>query len=189
MSVNPSNQHKTTTKRDRSSQGQKQAQFLASCAYEKHTFWGEQKGFLYHSVMEDYFTGFILHCQGWTSVLCNPSMPAFMGNATTNLNDTLVQGIRWNSGLLEVTLSRFCPFIYGLSRMSLLQTMCYGYFSLQPFYSLPVWCLAVLPQLCLLNDIPIYPKVITYTIPYVSLCFRTSFLKSIGLVLMLSFQY
>uniref|UniRef100_A0A2P2K267 Cellulose synthase-like protein n=1 Tax=Rhizophora mucronata TaxID=61149 RepID=A0A2P2K267_RHIMU len=42
MSVNPSNQHKTTTKRDRSSQGQKQAQFLASCAYEKHTFWGEQ---------------------------------------------------------------------------------------------------------------------------------------------------
>lgn len=121
-------------------------------------FW-KQIGFLYHSVVEDYFTGFILHCKGKTSVFCNPSKPAFLGSSTTNLNDLLVQGTRWNSGLFEVTLSKFCPFIYGLSRMPLLQTMCYGYLAFQPLYFLPLWCLATLPQLCLLNGIPIYPQV------------------------------
>lgn len=118
-----------------------------------------QIGFLYDSVVEDYFTGFILHCRGWRSVFCNPQKPAFLGNATTNLNDTLIQGTRWNSGLLEVFLSRFCPIFYGLGRMSLLDCMCYAYFSAQPLYGFPVWILAIVPQLCLLNGIPIYPKV------------------------------
>ena len=119
----------------------------------------DQIGFLYNSMVEDYFTGFLLHCKGWNSVLCNPSRPAFLGTATTKLNDTLVQGTRWNCGVLEVTLSKFCPPIYGLSRMSVLQTMCYGYYALQPLFSLPLWCFATVPQLCLLNGIPIYPKV------------------------------
>ncbi|KAI9196272.1 hypothetical protein LWI28_022459 [Acer negundo] len=57
-------------------------------------------------MVEDYFTGFLLHCKGWNSVLCNPSRPAFLGTATTKLNDTLVQGTRWNCGLLEITLSK-----------------------------------------------------------------------------------
>lgn len=118
-----------------------------------------QIGFLYHSMLEDYLTGFILHCNGWNSVFCNPSRPAFLGTATTKLDDALVQGTRWNCGLLEVTFSKFCPPVYGLSRMSVLQTMCYAYYSLQPLYSLPLWCLATVPQLCLLNGIPVYPKV------------------------------
>lgn len=102
---------------------------------------------MFNSMVEDYFTGFILHCKGWKSILCNPSRPAFLGSATTNLNDALVQGTRWNCGLLEVTFSKFCPPFCGLSRMSLLQTMCYGYFSFQPLHSLPLWCLATVPQL------------------------------------------
>lgn len=115
---------------------------------------------MYNSVVEDYFTGFKLHCKGWKSVFCNPPRPAFLGTATTKLNDTLLQGARWSCGVLQVALSRFSPLIYGLlSRMSLLQTMCYAYLSLQPLYSLPIWCLATIPQLCLLNAIPLYPKV------------------------------
>ncbi|KAK4857331.1 hypothetical protein QYF36_026982 [Acer negundo] len=51
----------------------------------------DQIGFLYNSMVEDYFTGFLWHCKGWNSVLCNPSRPAFLGTATTKLNDTLVQ--------------------------------------------------------------------------------------------------
>lgn len=112
------------------------------------------------SLLEDYFTGFNLHCEGWKSIFCNPPRPAFLGTATTKLNDTLLQGSRWNCGALQVTFSRFCPLIYGLkSRMSLLQRMCYVYLSLQPFYFFPMWCLATIPQLCFLYGIPLYPKV------------------------------
>ncbi|KAF3644071.1 putative cellulose synthase-like protein E6-like isoform X2 [Capsicum annuum] len=137
-----------------------EAKFLASCTYEQDSQWGEEIGFLYHSVVEDYFTGFILHCKGWKSVFCNPSRPAFLGSTTTNLNDTLVQGTRWNSGLMEVLFSRFCPLVYGLkSRMPLLECMCYAYLAAQPLYCFPAWVLAIIPQLCLLNGIPIYPKV------------------------------
>ncbi|CAK7327210.1 unnamed protein product [Dovyalis caffra] len=157
MSVHKIYQHSAIKYTESSSKLQQEAQFLASCIYEKNTLWGEEMGFLYHSVVEDYFTGFILHCKGQTSVFCNPSKPAFLGSSTTNLSDLLVQGTRWNSGLFEVTLSKFCPFIYGILRMPLLQTMCYGYLALQPLYFLPLWCLATLPQLCLLNGIPMYP--------------------------------
>ena len=119
-----------------------------------------QIGFLYNSVLEDYFTGFILHCKGWNSIYYNPPRPAFLGIATSNLNDTLVQGRRWYCGLLQITLSRFCPPIYGLLRMSFLESMCYSHLALLPFASFSLWCLATIPQLCLLNGIPIYPKVI-----------------------------
>ena len=119
-------------------------------------------GFSYQSVSEDFFTGFILHCKGWTSTYFDPSRPQFLGTSTTNLNDVLIQGIRWASGLIDVSISRFCPLLYGPSRMSLLLSMCYGEMSLFPLlYCLPLWCFATLPQLCLLNGIPLYPEVTT----------------------------
>ncbi|WCJ23963.1 cellulose synthase family protein [Euphorbia peplus] len=156
---------------------------LVTCAYEEHTLWGEQVGFLYESVVEDYFTGFMLHCKEWTSILCDPPRPAFLGSGTTNLNDTLIQNTRWNCGLMEVMLSRFCPLIYGLSRMPLIQTMCYGYFVLQPLYSLPLWCFATLPQLYLLNGISIYPKVSSSSFSVLSFLFLASLLKHLQEVL------
>ncbi|XP_059632394.1 cellulose synthase-like protein G2 [Cornus florida] len=160
-----------------------QAKYLSSCTYEEETQWGQQVGFSYKSVVEDYFTGFILHCKGWNSVYCNPSRPAFLGCATTNLNDSLIQTTRWNSGLLDVGFSRFCPLIYGLSRISILESMCYGYFALQPLYCLPLWCLATIPQLCLLNGIPIYPKVSSPWFIILSFIFLSSHLKHLWDVL------
>ncbi|KAG5560311.1 hypothetical protein RHGRI_003564 [Rhododendron griersonianum] len=158
----------------------KETQFLASCAYENETKWGEEAspghislaftnciwvGFLYLSVVEDYFTGLVnLHCKGWKSVYCDPVRPAFLGAGTTNLNDVLVQSTRWSSGLVEVALSRFCPLIYGPKKMSALQTLCYGELAFFPFYFLPLWCFATIPQLCLLNDIAVYPEVVTQEI-------------------------
>ncbi|XP_077229062.1 quillaic acid 3-O-glycosyltransferase CSL1-like isoform X2 [Tasmannia lanceolata] len=137
----------------------REALILASCNYEKDTKWGEQIGFLYDSVVEDYFTGFHLHCRGWTSVYCNPLKPSFLGTSPTNLNDCLVQNKRWGSGLLQVSFSRFCPLTYGVFRTSLLQSMCYGSMSLQPLSSFFVLCYAIVPQLCLLHNISLYPKV------------------------------
>ncbi|KAL0348973.1 UNVERIFIED_CONTAM: Cellulose synthase-like protein G1 [Sesamum angustifolium] len=37
-----------------------------------------QVGFRYISVVEDYFTGFIMHCKGWISVYFDPSKPALI---------------------------------------------------------------------------------------------------------------
>ncbi|WJZ87260.1 hypothetical protein VitviT2T_006656 [Vitis vinifera] len=156
---------------------QQETQFLASCSYEEHTKWGEEIGFLYNSVLEDYFTGFILHCKGWNSIYYSPPRPAFLGTATSNLNDTLVQGRRWYCGLLQVTFSRFCPPIYGLLRMSFLESMCYAHLALNPFSSFCLWCLATIPQLCLLNGIPIYPKASDSWFVIFSFVFFSSLLK------------
>ncbi|KAF5466008.1 hypothetical protein F2P56_015967 [Juglans regia] len=138
---------------------QKVTQLLASCSYETNTKWGKEVGFLYDSVVEDYFTGFRLHCDGWTSVYCDTSRPQFLGSGTTNLNDVLIQGTRWSSGLIDVGFSKFCPLIYGPTRISILGSMCYGELAFFPLYCLPLWCFATIPQLCLLNGIPLYPKV------------------------------
>ncbi|XP_059446004.1 probable cellulose synthase A catalytic subunit 8 [UDP-forming] [Corylus avellana] len=138
----------------------KETQFLASVAYENDTKWGKEVGFLYDSVTEDLFTGFMLRCKGWTSVYCDPLRPQFLGSGITNLNDLLSQGTRWSSGLVEVGLSKFCPLIYGPPRISLLESMIYGDLTFFPLiYFFPLWCFATIPQLCLLDGITLYPKV------------------------------
>ncbi|KAK8988090.1 hypothetical protein V6N11_065689 [Hibiscus sabdariffa] len=141
-------------------------------------------GFVYNSVIEDYLTGFTLHSKGWKSVFYNPPRPAFLGTATTKLNDTLLQGARWNCGVLQVTFSRLCPLVHRLtSRMSLLQRMCYVYLSFQPLYFFPMWCLATIPQLCLLHAIPLYPKASSSLFMVFSYIFVMSQLKHLEEVL------
>lgn len=126
---------------------------------------------MYHSLVEDYFTGFKqLHCKGWRSVYLNPERPQFLGTSTTNLNDSLVQGTRWSSGLVQVAISKYCPLIYGPPRMSLLESMAYADLGMFPLLNcLPLWCFATVPQLCLLHGIPLYPEVIHMLFEYITL--------------------
>ncbi|KAF4348123.1 hypothetical protein G4B88_008811 [Cannabis sativa] len=154
------NQKKPNTAkiRDSSNTLLQESKFLASCTYGSETKWGQDIGFLHYSVAEDYLTGFTLQSKGWTSVYLSSSTPQFLGSGVTNLNDLLTQGIRWSSGLVEVGISKFCPFVYGPSKMSFLEKMSYGYLSLFPLYFLPLWCFATVPQLCLLSGIPMYPE-------------------------------
>ncbi|KAK8623770.1 hypothetical protein V6N13_065133 [Hibiscus sabdariffa] len=122
--------------------------------------------------------------KGWKSVFYNPPRPAFLGTATTKLNDTLLQGARWNCGALQVTFSRLCPLFHRLtSKMSLLQRMCYVYLSFQPLYFFPMWCLATIPQLCLLHAIPLYPKASSSLFMVFSYIFTMSQLKHLEEVL------
>ncbi|KAI3756753.1 hypothetical protein L1987_56576 [Smallanthus sonchifolius] len=132
---------------------------LASCEYEDGTKWGNEVGFRYFSVTEDFITSITIHCKHWFSVYYMPSRPSFMGSCTTNLNDLLIQGTRWTAGLMEVGLSRFCPLIYGPSRMPILQSFCYAWLALYPIGFISLWILATIPPLSLLNDITVYPKV------------------------------
>ncbi|QHN95776.1 Cellulose synthase-like protein [Arachis hypogaea] len=59
-------------------------------------------GFLYGTVCEDVHTGFMLNCNGRNSVFCDSAKPQFLRNSTTNLNELLIQGTRWGSGLLDI---------------------------------------------------------------------------------------
>lgn len=154
--------HKPSVSKDGNSLSaiqRQETQLLASCSYENQTKWGKEVGFLYQSVLEDYLTAFTMHCRGWTSVYCNPSKPQFLGSGVTNMNDMLVQGTRWSSGLFDVAISKFSPLIYGPLRMSILESFCYAYLAYFPLYFISVWCFGIIPQLCLLNGIPLYPKV------------------------------
>lgn len=115
---------------------------------------------MYFCLVEDYFTSLTLHCKGWSSVYLNPARPQFLGTATTSLSDLLVQGTRWSTGLIQVGLSMFCPLIYSLStKLSVLGSMAYAWLALFPLYFIPLWCFGIVPQLCLLCGIPLYPEV------------------------------
>ncbi|KAK4855993.1 hypothetical protein QYF36_013042 [Acer negundo] len=135
------------------------AQRLASCAYEANTNWGKEARFSYGCMLESTFTGYLLHCRGWTSVYLYPKRPCFMGCTTIDMKDAMVQLMKWNSELIKVGLSKFSPLTYGVSRMSILQSMCYGYFTLQPLLSVALLLYAIVPQLCFINGTALYPKV------------------------------
>ncbi|KAI8009677.1 Cellulose synthase-like protein G2 [Camellia lanceoleosa] len=166
----------------------KETQILASCDYENQTKWGKEVGFLYFSVVEDYFTDFInLHGKGWISVYCDPARPAFLGSGTTNLSDVLVQSTRWSSGLIEVVISRFCPLLHDPKQkekqMSVLERMCYAELAFFPFDFIPLWCFATIPQLYLLNGIPLYPEVSSWYFIVFSFIFLSSQSKYIQEIL------
>ncbi|XP_028055210.1 cellulose synthase-like protein G3 isoform X1 [Camellia sinensis] len=135
-----------------------EARNLASCTFEKGTTWGREIGYSYDSLLESTFTGYLLHCKGWKSVYLYPKRPCFLGCTTIDMKDAMVQQRKWSSGLVQVGLSKFSPLTYGLSRMSILQSMCYGYFTFVSFHSLAFLLYATIPQLCLLTGIPVYPK-------------------------------
>ncbi|XP_052209370.1 cellulose synthase-like protein G3 isoform X1 [Diospyros lotus] len=137
------------------------AQHVASCKYEEQTNcnWGAKLGFRYGSLVEDYYTGFRLHCEGWKSAFCNPKRPAFIGDAPITLVDALNQARRWNVGLLEVAISKYCPLTFGVKSMGLLMGLCYAYYAIGPILSIPITIYAFLPQFALLNGISIFPEV------------------------------
>ncbi|KAK6161367.1 hypothetical protein DH2020_004748 [Rehmannia glutinosa] len=116
-------------------------------------------GFRYFAVVEDVFTGFNLHCDGWISVYIEPSRPCFLGASPITLSELLVQHMRWNVGLNQIAMSSFSPLLYGPLRMSISQSMCYAEFAHSPLYFLSLYILALIPQLCLLRGIPLYPQV------------------------------
>ncbi|GMQ05838.1 hypothetical protein CsSME_00050692 [Camellia sinensis var. sinensis] len=116
-------------------------------------------GFRYGSLVEDYYTGYRLQCEGWKSVFCHPNRAAFLGDVPINLNDVLSQTKRWCVGLLEVGFSKHSPVTFGSKAMGPLMGLCYAHYAFWPIWSIPITIYAFLPQLTLLNGISIFPKV------------------------------
>lgn len=116
-------------------------------------------GFIYFSVVEDNITGEFLHCRGWKTVWIDPPRPCFLGSCPTNLSDMMVQQARWGLGLMQISLSKYCALVYGRGKMPILQRMCYTAGTVDPIYVIPFYIISIVPQICLLNGISLYPKV------------------------------
>lgn len=118
-----------------------------------------QIGFRYGSLVEDFYTGYWLHCSGWKSVFCNPTRPAFLSEMPIALNDVLTQTKRWNVGLLEVALSKYSPLTFGTRFIGRFMAHCYSYYAFGPTWSFPIAVYALLPQITMLNKVSVFPKV------------------------------
>ncbi|KAL6280626.1 hypothetical protein ACE6H2_017507 [Prunus campanulata] len=93
------------------------AHHVAGCNYEKNTTWGLKIGVRYGSLVEDFFTGYQMHCEGWKSIFCHPDRAAFYGDAPMKLVDVLNQNKRWSIGDLEVAFSKHSPITHGTRAM------------------------------------------------------------------------
>lgn len=135
------------------------AEHVAGCRYEERTGWGSKLGFRYGSLVEDYYTGYRLQCEGWRAIFCHPNRPAFLGDVPIALGDVLNQTKRWSVGLYEVAFSKYSPVTFGIRSMGLLMGLCYAQYAFWSLWSIPVIIYGVLPQLTLLHGISIFPKV------------------------------
>ncbi|XP_047256787.1 cellulose synthase-like protein G2 isoform X2 [Capsicum annuum] len=132
---------------------------VASSNYEHNTGWGTKMGIKYGTLVEDIYTGYMMHCDGWNSIFCNPERPAFLGEVPINLEDALNQVKRWSFGHLEVLSCEYSPLTFGTKALGLLRANCYIHYVLWPIWCIPVTLYACVPQLSLLNNISIFPKV------------------------------
>ncbi|RVX04108.1 Cellulose synthase-like protein G3 [Vitis vinifera] len=136
------------------------AHHVADCNFEKQTKWGTEMGLRYGSLVEDFYTGYLLQCKGWKSIFCNPKRPAFLGNSPINLHSILNQIMRWSVGLLEVAFCRYSPITFGVKSINPLTGLCYAHFAFWSIWSIPITIYAFVPQLALLNYASIFPKML-----------------------------
>ncbi|GMN73959.1 hypothetical protein TIFTF001_053096 [Ficus carica] len=132
---------------------------LASCSYEKGTQWGKEMGLMYGCPVEDIVTGLAIQCRGWKSAYYNPERSTFLGLAPTTLEVGLVQHKRWSEGMSQIFLSKYCPFTYGHGRIKLGAQMAYSIYLLWAPFSLPTLYYVIVPSLCLLKGISLFPEV------------------------------
>ncbi|EOY11992.1 Cellulose synthase like E1 isoform 3 [Theobroma cacao] len=143
------------------------SRFLASCTYEENTQWGKEIGLKYGCPVEDVITGLSIQCQGWQSVYFNPPRNAFLGVAPTTLPQTLVQHKRWSEGDFQIFLSKYNPAWFAHGKISLGLQMGYCCYFLWAPNCLPTLYYSIVPSLCLLRGISLFPQCSTpWFIPY-----------------------
>lgn len=118
-----------------------------------------QMGYKYGSVAEDFFTGLRLQYEGWRSIYCNPDRPAFLGDAPISFMEMLIQQKRWCIGLYQVGISKYSPLTFGIKTLGPLPALCYSNYAFWAIWGIPITVYAFLPQLALLNNLSIFPKV------------------------------
>ncbi|KAI3710667.1 hypothetical protein L2E82_40456 [Cichorium intybus] len=152
-------QSKTRSQSIKSNEALDRANEVARSDFEAQTEWGSKLGYRYGSLVEDFYTGYRLQCEGWKSVFCSPKRPAFLGDAPMNLHDLLNQTQRWSIGVLDMMFSSHSPINYGFKTLPFLQTLCYLHYAFWPIWFIPLVIYSILPQLALIHSFPIFPKV------------------------------
>nr|XP_016451412.1 PREDICTED: cellulose synthase-like protein E6 [Nicotiana tabacum] len=154
---------------------------VANCSYEEGTQWGKQMGLMYGCPVEDIITGLTIQCRGWKSVYYNPSKPAFLGVAPTILDVALVQHKRWSEGLFQIFISKYCPFIYGHGKIKLAAQMGYCIYLLWAPVSVPTLFYVLVPSLCLLHGVSLFPEVSSlWFLPFAYVLFTLKFVYSLA---------
>ncbi|XP_043690390.1 cellulose synthase-like protein E1 isoform X2 [Telopea speciosissima] len=148
---------------------------LADCSYDDNSQWGKQIGVKYGCPVEDVITGLTIKCRGWKSVYFYPTQKAFLGVAPVTLDQMLVQHKRWSEGHLQIFLSRDCPLWQGHGRINPGLQMAYSYYNLWATYGPPTLYYIVIPSLCLLKGIPLFPKISSpWLLPFAYLTIASS---------------
>ncbi|XP_047177618.1 cellulose synthase-like protein G2 [Vigna umbellata] len=150
---------KTTKKSSSREETLKEALAVCSCSYENNTKWGSEVGFSYVILLESTVTGYILHTRGWRSVYLYPKTPCFLGCAPTDIKEGMIQLVKWLSELLLLGFSKHSPFTYGFSSMSIIHSFTYCLITMSSLYAFFFILYGIVPQLCLLKGIPVFPKV------------------------------
>ena len=81
------------------------------------------------------------------------------GVAPNTLGQTLVQRTRWSEGQLQIAISKYSPIWYGFGKISMGLQMVYLCYDFWAVNSLATLCFSIVPSLCLLKGIPLFPKV------------------------------
>ncbi|TYG95499.1 hypothetical protein ES288_A11G272800v1 [Gossypium darwinii] len=145
---------------------------LASCTFEHNTTWGKEMGLIYGFPVEDIVTGLSVQCRGWKSVFLDPERDGFFGVAPITLLQLLVQHKRWTEGHLQVFLSKYCPLLYGYKKIPLKLRLAYCAYNLWAANCLATLYYVVVPCLCLLKGIKLFPKISSpWVLPFAYVAF------------------
>ncbi|KDP39303.1 hypothetical protein JCGZ_01060 [Jatropha curcas] len=139
------------------------SKLVASCCYEKDTLWGQEMGLIYGCPVEDTVTGLTIQCRGWKSIHYSPNdREGFLGVAPNTLEVGLIQHKRWSEGLFQIFLSKYCPLLYGHGKIKIGAQLGYCAYLLWAPISLPTLYYVIVPPLCLLHGIPLFPQVSSF---------------------------
>ena len=116
-------------------------------------------GLIYGCPVEDIVTGLTIQCRGWKSLYFNPDRKAILGVGPTTLDIVLIQHKRWSEGMFQIFFSKFCPFIYGQGKIKFGAQMGYCIYLLWAPISFPTLYYVIVPSLCLLHGISLFPQV------------------------------
>ena len=119
-------------------------------------------GLKYGCPTEDVITGLIIQCKGWKSVYLNPERKAFVGFAPTTLLQTLAQHKRWTEGQLQIFLSKYSPAWHANGKISPSLQLGYCCYCLWAVNSLPTLYYTIIPSLCILKGMALFPQVYFY---------------------------
>ncbi|KAK6947106.1 Cellulose synthase [Dillenia turbinata] len=134
------------------------SKIVATCSYEDGTKWGKEMGLVYGCAVEDIITGLTIQCRGWKPIYYNPEPSAFLGVAPNTLEQALIQHKRWSEGMFQIFFSKYCPFFYGHGKIKFGAQMGYCIYLLWAPNSFPTHYYLIIPSLCLLHGIPLFPK-------------------------------